>query len=86
MEQTTTERIAGQVRAILAQRRLTRRWLADQVGMPVSTLNRRLTGSQAFTVDELAAVAAALDIATVSLFPADDPGAAVPGHMTTEVA
>lgn len=72
MEQRTTERVAAQVRAILAGRQLSRRWLARALEMPVTTLNRRLRGDQPFTVDELAAVAQALGISTVSLIPADD--------------
>ncbi len=71
MEQTTTERVAGQVRAILAQRRLTRRWLSDQVGMPLATIQRRLNGDVAFTVSELIVVARVLNIPVAALLPTE---------------
>lgn len=71
MEQTTTQRIAEQIRAILGRRQLSRSWLAREVGMPVTSMNRRLRGDQPFTVDELAAVAAALELPVIALFQAD---------------
>jgi len=72
MEQTTTQRVAEQIRAILGRRQLSRSWLARELGMPVTTMNRRLRGDQAFTVDELTAVAKALQLPVTSLFPADE--------------
>ncbi len=76
MEQTTTQRVAGQIRSILGRRQLSRRWLAGEIGMPVTSMNRRLRGEQPFTVDELTAVARVLEVPTTSLFPADEPAAA----------
>lgn len=72
MEQTPTQRVAEQIRAILGRRQLSRRWLAREVDMPVTSMNRRLRGDQPFTVDELTAVARVLEVPTTSLFPADD--------------
>lgn len=71
MEQTTTQRVAEQIRAILGRRQLSRSWLARELGMPVTTMNRRLRGDQAFTVDELTDVARVLEVPITSLFPAD---------------
>lgn len=86
MEQTTTAWIAGQVRAILAQRRLTGRWLAEQMGMPPTTFSRRLNGVLPFTVDELTAVARVLGVPATSFFPAEDRQAVPAGHVSAEVA
>ncbi len=71
MEQTTTEWVAGQIRAILGQRQLSRRWLAQQLDCPITTLSRSLRGDRAFTVDELAAIARVLGVSTASLFPTE---------------
>ena len=71
MDQSTTERVAGHVRAALARQRRTGRWLALAVGMSKTTMSRRLNGQQEFGVNELAAVAAALGVPIESLF-ADD--------------
>ncbi len=71
MEQTTTEWVAGQIRAILAQRQLSRRWLAQQLDIPLTTLSRTLRGDRPFTVDELTAVAKVLKVHPASLFPAE---------------
>lgn len=79
MEQTTTQRVAEQIRATLGRRQLSRSWLAREVGMPVTTMNRRLRGDQAFTVDELTAVAKALEVPVTSLFPAESFAPAVVG-------
>lgn len=58
----TREAVASAVREAMASRKISGRALADQLGMPQSVFSRRMTGEVPFTVDELAAVAAALDV------------------------
>lgn len=48
-------------------------WLAGQMGTTVVTLRRRLDGRGDFTVTELAAIAAALDISPTLLVPPRHP-------------
>jgi len=67
LDETAAARVAGRVRAILAQRRLTGRWLAGAVGMPPSTFNRRLNGGHPFDINELASVAQALGVPLTDL-------------------
>ena len=52
--------------AIKADRR-TQRDVADAAGIPLVTLNRRLTATSPFTVLELAAVAKVLDVSVTDL-------------------
>ena len=67
MGHTTAERTSARVRALLAERRLNGRWLANQLSMPTSTLNRRLTGAHPWDLNELDRVADALDVRVVDL-------------------
>lgn len=69
---TTTQRTSARVRAILAERRLAGAWLAGQLGMPTSTLNRRLTSRLPWDLDELDAVSAALDVPVTDLITPGD--------------
>lgn len=62
MEQTTTARVAANVRAEVARRGMSARKLALALDVPASTLSRRLNGTVPFDVDELAAVAAVLAV------------------------
>lgn len=62
MEQTTTERTASAVRAELARRKISGTELATALGWSRTTTWRRLNGSHAFDVNELAAVAEFLDV------------------------
>lgn len=62
MEQTTTERVASEVRAALGRQRLTNRWLARSIGMAPTTLHARITGQRAFDINQLDAVARALGL------------------------
>ena len=43
------------------------RSMADAIGMPLVTLNRRLTGKSAFTVPELASIARELDLSVLEI-------------------
>lgn len=62
MERRTTERTAAAVRAELARRKISGSELARHLGWTRSSGWRRISGAQAFTVDELAAVAEYLDV------------------------
>jgi transcriptional regulator with XRE-family HTH domain len=54
------EVVTRAVRVAMAKHKISCRVLADRIGMPQSAFSRRMTGEVAFTVDELAEIAAAL--------------------------
>lgn len=68
---TTREHIAAEVRAGLARQGMTQRELADQIGMGLPTLSRRLNAHQAFDTDELLAISSVLGIAFAMFFEGD---------------
>jgi len=55
--QRRTEIAAGEVRALLGRNRQSIQELSSGTGIPLSTLNRRLLGKAAFTIDELDTIA-----------------------------
>ena len=63
------ERVAAEVRAAMGRTRYTQTRLADQIGMSQAALSRRLRGEVAFDINELSAVAAAMDITLSELLP-----------------
>lgn len=71
-DNTLSARVARNVRAALATRRLTQEWLAEATGIPVRTLARRLhpTHPSPMSLDELAVIAGALDASVTALLPA----------------
>ena len=79
MRNTTTYSsiVAGNVRAALARRDKSQRWLAEQTGIKEPTLHRRLRGEYPFHDWEVAAVAEALGVdITVLMPPLEDGDAA----------
>lgn len=72
-QKTINQAVSAKVRAILAERRLTGVWLARQIGMPKSTLARRLAGEQPFTADELVRIAEILGVEPSDLLRGDYP-------------
>jgi transcriptional regulator with XRE-family HTH domain len=70
MTSPTSQAVAGTIRAELARRRLSQRDLAQKLAMSQSSLNRRLTGAQAWDLDELHRVAELLEIDARDLLPA----------------
>lgn len=54
------ERIAGEIRAVMARKRITAAALSVEVGIPPATLSRKLSGKSSLTVDELLRLAEAL--------------------------
>jgi transcriptional regulator with XRE-family HTH domain len=73
----TREAVIAAVREAMAERKVSGRALAAQLRMPQSVLSRRMTGEIPFTVDELAAIATALNWElTLLVTPAEAAGAA----------
>jgi plasmid maintenance system antidote protein VapI len=70
MARTTTaaEAVAGEIRAELARRQLTIAWLADELAMSRSTLNRKVNCARALTIDDAVACAQVLGIGLDRLF------------------
>jgi transcriptional regulator with XRE-family HTH domain len=56
------DEIAGKVREALARRRITRRYLADQAMISLSTLEKALSGQRPFTLASLVRIEAALGL------------------------
>jgi transcriptional regulator with XRE-family HTH domain len=65
--QRRTEVAAGEIRALLGRNRQSIQDLANSVDIPLSTLNRRLLGEVAFTVDELDAIANHFEVPITAL-------------------
>lgn len=66
--------VSGEVRALLARRRISGRKAAMMLGWTAPYLSRRLIGEIPWNLTDLEAVAALLDVAPESFFP-DDPDA-----------
>lgn len=72
MSTTDTSRyIVGEVRAAAARERVSIGDLADQIGVSRATMHRRMSGETSFTVDELAAISLALNVAYATFWPGD---------------
>jgi transcriptional regulator with XRE-family HTH domain len=63
-----SRRVAANVRAEMARRAINGAQLAERIGVSPDRLRRRLRGEAPFDVDELDAVAAALDVEARDLF------------------
>ena len=50
------------LRAEMARKNVTLSWLADQIGMNVSTLSEKMNGKAKFTLDEAKKIKKALDV------------------------
>jgi len=61
--------VATEVLAELGRQRMNQTELADAMGMPVKSLRRRLTGEIVIDVNELYAMAQALDVPVQRLWP-----------------
>jgi transcriptional regulator with XRE-family HTH domain len=60
---------SGEVRALLGRNRESIKELADSTSIPLSTLNRRLLGKSAFTIDELDRIAKHFGVEVADLIP-----------------
>lgn len=67
MTHTPAQRIGANVRAEMARRGVSQTALAERLGMTQTAVSTRLRGKVAFNVDELAAVAEALEIPVARL-------------------
>lgn len=65
--QDSAQRVADNIRAEVARRRISQTVLAEKVGIRQQALSRRLNGSTPFRIDELARIADALDIPLTEL-------------------
>ena len=61
--------IARAVRAEMARRGMTQDALAERLGLTQRALSRRLTADMSFRAEELAAVAAVLDVPVTTFLP-----------------
>lgn len=64
---THAQRVADNIRAEVARRKLSQVKLAEQVGIRQQALSRRLNGTTPFRIDELVRIAAVLDIPLAEL-------------------
>lgn len=61
--------VAAEVRAEAARAELSQAALARKAGVAPQTLSKKLRGERSFTVEELLAIAKALDLDPVALLP-----------------
>lgn len=75
---TPTDRVAATVRAELARHRKTQAGLARALGLQRTSIHRRITGEQAWRIDELHVVAGYLGVPVASLLgeSTEQPGSA----------
>jgi transcriptional regulator with XRE-family HTH domain len=59
--------VATAIRLALAAEKKSGRALAEEIGMPQSNFSRRMAGEVAFSIDELAAIAAKLNMPLAEL-------------------
>lgn len=84
-EQDRRDRVAGEVRAVMARNRVTAAALSAEVGIPPATLSRKLTGKSGLTVDELLDISDALAVdAAVLLHAAQEAAAVAPDTSDRE--
>ena len=74
--------VAAEVRAAISRAGVSRRDLAERVGMVPDTLYRKLRAERPFTVEELLSIAQALDIRASGLLPQGDAGQAARQQVT----
>ncbi len=85
---TLSERVAEEVRAMLARRRVSGRKLADQLGVSPSWVSYRLTGAQPIDLNDLERIANALNVEVSDLLPRSTEGRVIasagsPNHGLT---
>lgn len=66
-DQSTAQRVGANVRAEMARRNLSQQSMSQKVNLSQQALSRRMTGQIAFSVDELADIAVALDVTLTDL-------------------
>jgi transcriptional regulator with XRE-family HTH domain len=68
-EDSYQRRVAAEVRALLARRKLSQRHLARELGYTQPRINRRVNGDVPFAVDELYTIACVLGVEPRDLLP-----------------
>lgn len=66
-----SERVAEEIRAQMARKRMTGATLAKALKVSPAWISYRLSGKQAIDLNDLEAIAEALDVAVAELFPSD---------------
>lgn len=69
MTSSTSQAVAGTIRAETARRQMSQRELAEKLGMSKSGLNRRVAGVQPWDLDELDKLANLFGMAPRDLLP-----------------
>jgi hypothetical protein len=77
IEERRRIRVVGEVRAVMARKRVTAPALSAKVGSPPATLSRKLTGKSSLIVDELLDISDALDVDAAVLLHAAQEAAAM---------
>jgi transcriptional regulator with XRE-family HTH domain len=67
MESINPRTVAGEIRANLARQGKSQAFLAGVLGKDVSAISRRLSGRSSFTLEEISAIAVALEVPVESL-------------------
>lgn len=70
MSETITASVAAEVRAELARQRISQQLLAAKLGVSQQWVSRRIAGTVAFDVDELARIARLLGVPMAQFLPA----------------
>jgi transcriptional regulator with XRE-family HTH domain len=65
---TYADLVVGTIRAHLSRRGITQRRLAEMLGRPEDWVSRRLRGSNTLTVNDVATIAAALELDPWDMF------------------
>lgn len=71
MQQTPSAEVTAAIRAELGRKNLSQSGLAREMDKPQQWVNARLNDKRKLAVDDLAAIAEALDIPMASLLPAN---------------
>lgn len=66
---TATGQTATLVAAAITRAERTQKWVASKSGIPLTTFRRKVGGFTDFTVSEILAVAAALEVEPATLLP-----------------
>lgn len=74
---SVTDRVASNIRAEMARRRVSQREVAERLGVSQQSLSYRLTGRTPFDVGELAAIADVLGVTAASLLGEPETASAV---------
>src|SRR5690554_3238681 len=70
MDATLNERVAEEIRVMLARKRITATELARKAGMTQRSISRRITGEKTIDMHDLERIARALDVDIHDLLPA----------------